>query len=659
LSGTINTGTLTIGATYAFSSTYSEEGQYSAYTSGTLVRIVQPGPSATTSLFDATLIYPPTKVSNSIVWTVEVTRLPYSGTINSPRLLFIGTAPANIGATGATGATGLTGATGATGLTGLTGATGVTGLTGATGKTGATGATGLTGLTGATGQTGATGATGVTGDVGQTGATGATGKTGATGATGLTGLTGATGATGLTGLTGATGATGLTGLTGATGATGLTGLTGATGATGLTGLTGATGATGLTGLTGATGATGLTGLTGATGATGLTGLTGATGATGLTGLTGATGATGLTGATGATGVTGATGGGYTGLYLTGNPPILLVIPVVNGVEQAGLTVGAITGAQIWSDARTTVTTIGGLNAGTNLVGKSAVEVLELMVYPYQSPAWTSFDTGLGLASYGTPPTLAIGQTLNTAGTYPLSWAASNSANFTANSLTFSSSVSGNITGNFSYGDSPKSVVHSLNRYLVPTANTFTLAGTDARATRIATSTRVDWRHRIYWGATSGDLYDCKTVYGSVNCTGATYATARISSFFPTIESVESQLNITGMGGSAWYGCNSCATRGNIDVLAQSDLNFPETNPSANTRQYKYFYVFLPINPSSSGGELSGRMANLKSTISSQTNINITQGATAQYSINGVNVTYLVYQTQAGLGGEFPTLAGVL
>jgi hypothetical protein len=144
------------------------------------------------------------------------------------------------------------------------------------------------------------------GERGKRGHRGHDGHDGATGPTGPAG--GGTGTTGPTGATGDPGATGPIG-TGPTGPAG--GSTGPTGPTGSLGLTGPTGATGITGTTGPDGITGPTGPgpagpTGPTGPTSATGPTGATGATGL-GVAGPTGPTGATGNSGSIGPTGPSG----------------------------------------------------------------------------------------------------------------------------------------------------------------------------------------------------------------------------------------------------------------------------------------------------------------------------------------------------------------
>ena len=219
------------------------------------------------------------------------------------------------GPKGHVGPRGSQGKPGATGPTGPTGPQGNTGATGATGPEGETGPTGPTGVQGNTGATGATGAQGSTGPTGAQGHTGSTGATGASGSTGPTGITGPTGAAGCQGESGVTGAMGVTGPTGPTGATGANGLNGLNGATGPTGATGA-GGVGSVGPTGATGPTGADGAVGPTGAQGETGPVGPTGTTGTDGSTGATGPTGATGATGSTGATGVLNAAYGFVYNT-------------------------------------------------------------------------------------------------------------------------------------------------------------------------------------------------------------------------------------------------------------------------------------------------------------------------------------------------------
>jgi hypothetical protein len=100
-----------------------------------------------------------------------------------------------------------------------------------------------------------------------------------------------------------------------------------------------------------------------------------------------------------------------------------------------------------------------------------------------------------------------------------------------------------------------------------------------------------------------------------------------------------------LGGSGWYGCNSCGTRGNVDQLYSSDLAFA-FGPGYQTPTNKYFYVFLPTKPSSSGGTLSGTITSINkgSDGAASGTILTRNGATASYEINGVVHEFNVYQT---------------
>lgn len=452
------------------------------------------------------------------------------------------------------GSTGPTGPAGATGPAGPTGSTGVTGATGAAGPTGPAGATGVQGIQGPQGPQGAKGATGSTGATGAAGQTGPQGPTGAdstvTGPTGPTGSKGATGATGPTGAKGdrfkSTSSTSNAMTTGTksfildetdvtkfeiafsagqpivaantadkklqgsvnsytastkTLSVDITTVTGSggpytswtinlDGAPGPDGPKGSTGATGATGPTGATGSTGATGAKGATGATGPAGATGAdSDVTGPTGPTGPTGATGPRGATGAdstvTGPTGPTGPrGQTG-------------------PQGATGVGAV-----YTNSTPTPEAIGGIAAGSTFSSVSMQDMWDDLLYPYQNPAWTTFNINAG----ATPREVGNGIASNRTYTY----AASNSDNIDGDTvdITYSGAgVSGTILSNGNYSDSPNTVTHAAINPTTAGTVVFTVQADNTNGATFSKTKSYSFRFNAFYGVSVSQTLDESGIEG--------------------------------------------------------------------------------------------------------------------------------------------------
>ena len=386
----------------------------------------------------------------------------------------------------------------------IVGPPGPTGAAG--GPTGPTGSTGSAGVTGDAGPTGAPGAPGAPGVTGPTGAVGPTGKTGATGAAGATGPTGPVstvpGPTGVPGapstVVGPTGPAGATGATGASiiGPTGNQGVQGGPGVTGPTGpvstVPGPTGPTGADSIVpGPTGVTGPTGpLGGPAGPTGPTG-EGSTGPTGVAGPTGPTGA-GVTGPTGEVGPTGAASlgptGGTTGEVLvklsnadydTGWTGINVTYSNTGGVPSPGL---------------------GGIAPGTTFNNASMQAMWTALLYPYQSPQFTSF----GITGPAQATSLEVGASI--AANRIWNWTASNVGNIAANTINLydvEGAPGGNIpinaSGSLAYSASPYASTYPSITQILPSTRNFLIQAVNTNGVSFNKTFSVRWNFKIFYG----------------------------------------------------------------------------------------------------------------------------------------------------------------
>lgn len=233
------------------------------------------------------------------------------------------------------------------------------------------------------------------------------------------------------------------------------------------------------------------------------GIGGAQGPAGPTGpgstAAGLTGPTGPTGPTGSSGNSGRTGDGYTGAFISGST--LYMTPVVAGVEQSAVAIGTVSGAGselAWTNSNPVTTTIGGIDSGDVITpGSKAIEILELMFYPYQPVSFSVFSVNLsgGIQELGQGIT---GSTVNT------TWTASGPTyNWVPNGITLSRNQGTSlVVGNLSYDSTPVSVTHPLYKFTTPTTLIFTLTGDQLEGANVSRSESYSWQHKVYWGSST-------------------------------------------------------------------------------------------------------------------------------------------------------------
>ncbi len=151
---------------------------------------------------------------------------------------------------------------------------------------------------------------------------------------------------------------------------------------------------------------------------------------------------------------------------------------------------------VWTNTTPTTETVGGVTAGSNLVGQNAIQILESMLYKYQSVGFTSFVIG-GLSNL-----YEIGQTAG-AGIFATSWQASNSGNINTNgiSISYSGSLgSGNLVSGLNYNQSPYSLtLPSFTSNTINSTVTFTITADQQQGSDATRTSQIQWRSKIYYG----------------------------------------------------------------------------------------------------------------------------------------------------------------
>lgn len=152
----------------------------------------------------------------------------------------------------------------------------------------------------------------------------------------------------------------------------------------------------------------------------------------------------------------------------------------------------------YTNTSATPTTIGGISAGSTFTGKTMQEMWDLLLYPYQSPAFTSFSrTNLST-------TYEVGQTV-LVGSQTFTWATSNSSNVSANTITIVQNVAPTTTLYGPAANVGTSAITVSTAYSAGTSSTvtlYTISGYNTQGSQFSTTISRSWRPRIYYGTSA-------------------------------------------------------------------------------------------------------------------------------------------------------------
>jgi len=153
----------------------------------------------------------------------------------------------------------------------------------------------------------------------------------------------------------------------------------------------------------------------------------------------------------------------------------------------------------WSNqAQTTANDIAGIPAGTTLTNSTALQILEAILYAYQSVSITNFSIANINSNY------EIGEIVGN-GNQQVTLGASNTANIVANGVTISyntsySGGSGNLLNGVSYSTFPRpATIPSLSSSVVNSSVTFTATIDQTTGADVTSSDTTRWWSRLYYG----------------------------------------------------------------------------------------------------------------------------------------------------------------
>jgi hypothetical protein len=155
-------------------------------------------------------------------------------------------------------------------------------------------------------------------------------------------------------------------------------------------------------------------------------------------------------------------------------------------------ISEISATIIYTNTTPVPTTIGGISAGTTFNNVSIESMFDMLLYPYQSPAFSSFTSQYSIS------TLEVGYTLSSP--YIFNWGTTNTSNISANSILIKDITGGNINIATELSNSgPTTVSHTNIQKATPSSHTFSIQGINTQNTTFSRNLTYTWLWRIYYG----------------------------------------------------------------------------------------------------------------------------------------------------------------
>lgn len=153
--------------------------------------------------------------------------------------------------------------------------------------------------------------------------------------------------------------------------------------------------------------------------------------------------------------------------------------------------GGITGATAYTNATPVPVTIGGIEAGTTFLDDTMTEMFDMLLYPYQYPAFSAFSIP------GQVSPLEVGDSIPANPTF--SWATSNSANITANSVAIYDQTASTLIIDGLANDGTEAVTYGAVTRTSQGNNVFRVEATNTKGQTLSRTYSVTWNWSVYHG----------------------------------------------------------------------------------------------------------------------------------------------------------------
>lgn len=161
------------------------------------------------------------------------------------------------------------------------------------------------------------------------------------------------------------------------------------------------------------------------------------------------------------------------------------------------------GDATWADSRPTIVAWDKIPAGTRLEGQTLQEIIARQVYPFIEPTFSSFAVST------LSGTMEVGQPVAANGN--VTWAISNAANATADSVTLKDHTGATVFSNAALNASPKAITYAGWTNNTAGTSTWTISAQSQNGAMFNKTFRVTWLFKLFFGESSAATLDAAGV----------------------------------------------------------------------------------------------------------------------------------------------------
>jgi hypothetical protein len=148
--------------------------------------------------------------------------------------------------------------------------------------------------------------------------------------------------------------------------------------------------------------------------------------------------------------------------------------------------------QVLTNATPTPTTIGGITAGTTFSSMPVETVLQNLLYPYQSPAFSAF----GISGQATP--IEVGASVS-GGSHTFTWSTTNSTNINANSISIIDATTSTTLASGLANTGSNAISISAVTNITATTHQWRIQAVNTNAIALSTTYTVTWQWKRFYG----------------------------------------------------------------------------------------------------------------------------------------------------------------
>ena len=199
-----------------------------------------------------------------------------------------------------------------------------------------------------------------------------------------------------------------------------------------------------------------------------------------------------------------TGGTY-----DGNAGIITFTNSTGGTfDVTGITATTVT----YTNLNPTTATVGGISAGSTFNAQTMTEMWDALLYPYQAPAFTSFNRSNLSSPYDLGEAILIGsQTFN--------WGTSNGGNVSANTITIQQlfpSTTTLVSSSVNDGFEVLTLGINISSTTPTTISMYRISAVNSLGSTFTSTISASWRHRWYYGKSPNTSVLASEVTGFTN-----------------------------------------------------------------------------------------------------------------------------------------------